>query len=120
MCTLNSGCACLPRVEAWLWKQRRVCGDARGLKEVAPTSCASQSVRGSVRGHTCAVRTTDANMGSGVCARQLARSSRGIFAAVIGGQQNEGLVNKGLMRRLSTETNKIEIQAEQAKIEPAR
>ena len=66
------------------------------------------------------MRTTDANMGSGVCARQLARSSRGVFAAVIGGQQSEGLMKKGLMRRLSTETNKIEIQAEQAKIEPAR
>ena len=69
---------------------------------------------------SCVRLTADANMGSGVCARQLARSSRGVFAAVIGGQQSEGLMNKGLMRRLSTETNKIEIQAEQAKIEPAR
>jgi len=61
-------------------------------------------------------------MGGGICARQLARSSRGVFAPVMGGQQSEGLMGRWLVRRLSTETlaDKIHIQAEQAKTQPAK
>jgi len=76
-------------------------------------------VQGRVRANTRARRAynRDANnMGGGICARQLARTSRGVFGAVMGGQQS-------VVRRMqSTETlaDKIQIQAEQSKSQPAR
>merc|ERR1712130_401765 len=79
----------------------------------------SQSVQDRVRANTRARRAynRDANnMGGGICARQLARTSRGVLGAVMGGQQS-------VARRLqSTETlaDKIQIQAEQSKSQPAR
>ena len=125
----------------------RICGSRGGgcvehtvwncvvTREVAAT-CASQSVHGSVREHTCAFcayehthLTWNTNMGSGICARQLARCS--ILSAVMGGEQAvmgrqkcEGLMRKkvSLTRMLSTETwpDKVQIQPDQAKTEPAR
>ena len=62
--------------------------------------------------------------------RQLVRSSRGLFAAVMGGQgggvimggQHQSVMHKSLLRMLSTETraDKIHIQAEREKSQPAR
>jgi len=59
-------------------------------------------------------------MGGGICARQLARSSSRVLGAVMGGQQQCEGVKVG--RLLSTETlaDKIHIQAEQAKTQPAK
>jgi len=75
-------------------------------------------------------------MGGGICARQLANSSRGILGAVMGaqqavmggGQQSEGLLGKmvmgkvGLLRMQSTETraDKVHFQQETKEIQPTR
>ena len=75
-------------------------------------------------------------MGGGICARQLANSSRGILGAVMGaqqavmggGQQSEGLLGKmvmgkvGLLRMQSTETraDKVHFQQETKETQPTR
>ena len=117
-----------------------MCGDARGAvwwkqggAENPPALLVSlcragyASTRALVRKSACVRLTSDADMGGGICARQLARSSRGLFGAVLGGQPGvmggqQSMMGKGLLRMLSTETraDKIHIQAEREKTQPAR